>query len=325
MNRFSTLYLDRTQPLEDSERFRRRIAGAFDSFVGGQQEASEFGAFLVQQTGARVKFYRGQSFPRDTFLFGELRDLLDAITVFYKWLQMAYEVKTKKMSTFEFRALRNSAEHVTPYSWLMFVESTMREENLSYKIDGDGVVQYVVDKEFEYNRAASLESLRHPMFVNSRESVVKAFRYLHLKDRDTKAAVRSMFEAVEILAKQICPKAKLLSYVLAEGALKDVCIAAASGDFTEKKVLEGIFDALGDWVKALHYYRHGQVGDAVVAPSLELAVHVLSVGSAYVRLLAEICLKLEAQSRYVPRVVKKAVPKKQTQPSSAKGQSATAK
>jgi hypothetical protein len=114
-----------------------------------------------------------------------------------------------------------------------------------------------------------------------------------------------MFEAVEILAKQICPKAKLLSYGLAEGALKEACIASANVDATEKKVLEGMFNALGNWVRALHYYRHGQVGDAVVAPTLELSVHVLSVGSAYVRLLAQFRLNIEAQSRYVPRVVKK--------------------
>ena len=50
-------------------------------------------------------------------------------------------------------------------------------------------------------------------------------------------------------------------------------------------MVAGLFDGFADWVDALHNYRHGQPSKQPVAPSEEVAIYVLSSGSAFLRWL----------------------------------------
>ena len=45
-------------------------------------------------------------------------------------------------------------------------------------------------------------------------------------------------------------------------------------------------NSLGLWVEAVHNYRHGQRAEEPVAPSVDTAVLILSVGAAHLRQLA---------------------------------------
>ena len=90
-------------------------------------------------------------------------------------------------------------------------------------------------------------------------------------------------------AKQLCPGQKNLNRWLAQNTLKDTCLATMPQDPTERTVSCGMFDSLGEWVHALHNYRHGQPADIPVAPSLELATYALSTGSSHLRMLT-LCL-----------------------------------
>ncbi|MBI2359337.1 MAG: hypothetical protein HYV04_10610, partial [Deltaproteobacteria bacterium] len=54
------------------------------------------------------------------------------------------------------------------------------------------------------------------------------------------------------------------------------------------KVVSEMFDGFARWVDGLHYYRHDQPGEEPVAPKEELAIDVLSSGSAFLRWLVRI-------------------------------------
>ena len=44
---------------------------------------------------------------------------------------------------------------------------------------------------------------------------------------------------------------------------------------------------MAEWVNAVHNYRHGQAEAEVVAPNLELAVQLVSMGCTFTRRLAQ--------------------------------------
>ena len=105
---------------------------------------------------------------------------------------------------------------------------------------------------------------------------------------DNKAAVRSMFESLEILVRLMIPSAKNLNRWLVENTLKQKCLSTISTEPTALNVVTGLFDGFADWVNGLHNYRHGQPSEQPVAPSEEVAVYVLSSGSAFLRWLVGI-------------------------------------
>lgn len=285
--RFSLIYLRDGQPATDSPRLRKRLARQLEELCGDWQSQSRFGRHFVTETGAQVSHNAGTYYTNSIFDQGELRDVLDAITVFYGWLKQQHDEEREK-----YRAIRYGISPRAKHTeWSQFVARALREENVGYRLDEACGVHYFVDEDFERGRLATLVGLGSPLLANARQAYEDAFRHLDSTPRDTKAAVRSVFEAAEILAKQIVPVAQRLNGKIIEGELRTKCIAALGGDATEQKALASVFDSFGEWVTAMHLYRHGQAGDEPVAPSEELAVHAISTGSAYIRLLATTVLR----------------------------------
>lgn len=270
--RFSLLYLERGNPTRDSTRLRNRLAAYFWEHIHARYNFSSKQLYEAE-TGAVVP-HRGQSWIfADVFREAELRDVLDAITIVYRVIWTAHD-------------------RAVALNWSKFVSRAMREENVGYTVDSACTVHFHVDQEFERNRSATLSVLQLPQFGAIRTAFEDSYRHLDALPRDPKAAVRSMFEAMEILARLIVPEAKNLNKWLAENTLKQKCLSAAGGDVVEQKVLAGMFDGLADWVEALHNYRHGQAVEEPVAPSEELAVHVLATGSAYLRQIATFATRI---------------------------------
>lgn len=284
--RFSLTYLERGAPLRDSERMRRRLEEKFGAMTGDWQDQSAFGRHWAQETGAPVdRASNGTYYPTRTFSTGELRDVLDVITVFYARLR---EIMTANQRL----GFRTGPER-DPEVWKAFVSKVFIEENLGYRLDAACGVHLHVDAEFEHARASTLAVLGQSEFTNARGAFEDAFRHLDSSPRDTKAAVRSIFEAAEILAKQLCPDAQNLNSKMIGLRLKPLVLQAYPGDETETKVWEGLLTGMGEWVNAMHNYRHGQAADEPVAPSIDLAIFVLSSGCTYVRALADVALKIK--------------------------------
>jgi hypothetical protein len=172
-------------------------------------------------------------------------------------------------------------------AWRAFVLRAMREENMAYTLDDMCGVHFVVDEEFERNRVSVLKCIEAPRYAGVRASFEGAHTYLDAQPPDTKASVRAAFEALEILARLIDPKSKNLNKWMVENKLKPLAVAVAN-EATEANTIEKLFDGLALLVDGLHNFRHGQGVESPVAPSLTVAVYVISTIAAVIRWLAAI-------------------------------------
>lgn len=171
---------------------------------------------------------------------------------------------------------------------------------MAYALDDKCGVHYFVDEEFERNRVSALGCLTSGRYAGVRAAFDDAHKHLDSQPPDTKAACRSTFEAIEILARLIVPGSKNLNAWLVTNKLKPLALAVAQ-DAIEGDTIGKVFDGFSQWADGLHNYRHGQGVERAVAPSLSLTVYVISIGAAMLRWLVEIDSKqLGAGSAKVP-------------------------
>ena len=171
-------------------------------------------------------------------------------------------------------------------AWRDFVESVFRDEHVAYTVDSECGVHPYVDQEFQRNKQSALAVLSAPHFASVEAALSDAFRHMDGPEPETKAAIRSIFEAVEVMAKLIVPSAARLNKNLALQQLPQACLKGYVGGATEKKVLEGLFVGLAHWADALQDFRHGQADATPSKPSETLAVYAVSSGCAHLRWLA---------------------------------------
>ncbi len=259
--KFSLLYLDRSKSLKDSKRFRKRLSAFFyenlnfhDSLIGTQIE---------MEVGAEVN-----SAIYNFIVNTNLRDLLDSITIIYETLcKVQYGRESEK--------------------WKEFVERVLLEENLGYRLDKKCGVHYFVDEEFERNRYSTLLVLEDQRYTSIRTAYDMAYQYLDDHPMDIKGAVRSIFESIEILVKQMVETQNLNKWVV-ENTLKEKCSLYYKSDPTAQEVMTKMFDGFAQWVDSIHNYRHGQADAKPVAPPINIAIYALSSGTAFLRWLIEI-------------------------------------
>ena len=261
--RFSLIYLERSAPARDSQRFRNRLAAYYRDKLN-KNYGYEIRNIIESETGAKVPHSPVYSGIPDFFKENELRDVLDSVTLIYTAIKENYSHNDKE--------------------WMNFVERVFKEENLGYKLDSECVVHYFVDEEFERNRFSALSVLMKPQYAGIRAAYEDAYRYMDFVPADSKAAVRAIFEAIEILVKQMT-QAKNLSKWVVENSLKEKCLPLYATDEISKKVVSEMFDGFAKWVDSIHNYRHGQPNDIPIAPTEDMCIYILSSGSAFLRWL----------------------------------------
>lgn len=266
--RFSLLYLERSAPIRDSQRFRNRLAAYYFENLHDDHNA-KIKRKIEKETGAEVPFKSSHFSVAGFIKSNEIRDVLDSITLIYQFL----------------KDLTGWSRHAE--MWKSFVSRVLSEENLGYKLDAKCGVHYFVDEEFERNRFSTLSILDDQKYNATKTAYEDAYRHMDNNLMDTKAAVRSMFESIEILVRQMV-ETKNLNRWIVENSLKEKCLSLCGEDKTTREVTGELFDGFASWVDALHNYRHGQASDEPVAPSEEVAIYVLSSGSAFLRWLAGI-------------------------------------
>lgn len=267
-------YMDRGTPVQDSQRFRNRVSASFPSDSDFQDALA---TRLMRRTGIEVPYaYSGPNW-RKFFDSAPIEEVLSAITVTF---QAARDTGPTRRWADVFRKA---------------VEEAMRDENLRVRIDEDGIVHYAVDEVFEDERLAALAVLNDPALSAARRAYESVFRHMDQRPPDTLAAARSMFDAVEIIARQICPEHKNLHAQLCRGQLKEQCLTVLGGDAVELKVWDGMFKALVEWVSTMHNIRHGQPQNTSPL-SEDFAVFAISSGSSYLRLLASVATRMGVQA-----------------------------
>lgn len=225
---------------------------------------------IHRETGAKVPFiYNSYSLPK-FFEQCEIRDLLDSITIIFQHLLCIDRVWGK-------------SSYATV--WHKFVSRVFSEENVGYRLDKEGGVHFYIDEEFERIRSTLISSLTSQPAV--KDFVERAHSFLDQDPPDTGSAVKSMFEALEILYKHIVNavgKDRLNSKGVQE-KLKPILQKSLSSDPVASKAVDHIMDSFCDWIDAGHMYRHGQKLEEPSPPPLDYAVLFISLGSSYLRYL----------------------------------------
>lgn len=265
-------YMDRGSPRGDSPRFRVRALAAFppeESYLW-----SDVNSRLLKDAGIVVPRLGGGQNWSEFFGRSPMPEVLTAITIVVQVLKDVGYGRDRE--------------------YIEAIRRALHDEHMGFRIDSQGVIHYAVDEVFEGMRGATLAVLNAPALAVARGTYESAFRYLDRHPPDTKAAVRAMFEALEVVARQLNPTARNLHANLCRVTLRDQYLDACEGDAVEKRVWGGMFEAMADWVQAMHEYRHGQV-DSIAAPTEGFAVYSLSSGSAYLRLIGELAVRVGVQ------------------------------
>ncbi len=279
---FTHVYLERGTPQSDNQKFRVRI-GFFC-----QQEFREYntklGDYLIQEIGLEIHRFHGYELKR--FLIEvDLEHFLNAITLIWRFAHYN-EIQDRD---------DEGQRYFLSDAWLDFVRRVIQEENMGYSVDERCGIHFLVDEEFEKNRASVLRYLDNPKYSGIRDAFEDAHRHFDDNPPDTKAAVRSMFESIEILIRKMVPKAKNLSSFVVNNELKPLVLSIYKTDEIAQNTIEQILDGFSRWVDGLHNYRHGQGKDDPVKPPMDFTIYVLSSGAAYLRWLVEIESKLKLE------------------------------
>lgn len=266
--RFSQVYIDKGTPSSDSVRMRKRISSGYSNQFATDSNTREIVKLIHQETGAEVPFIFSSFSLLKFFEECEIRDLLDSITIIFQYLHVAGWVEKGK-------------------KWHEFISRVFKEENVGYRLDGNGGVHFYIDEEFERNKSTLIACLTSQPAV--KESVERAYSFLDQDPQDTASAIRSIFEAVEILYKHVVNaegkdrlnsmgvKSKLKPILFQQQPLANNQIAL--------KAVDHLMDGLCAWIEAGHMYRHGQKLQEPSPPPLDFAVVFLSQGSSYLRYL----------------------------------------
>jgi hypothetical protein len=276
---FTRVYIEPGAPLQDSQKFRNRLAAYVRTYSNDLYKLAEY---IRKEGGLTVPAYHGPMFyyDFDEFINAErIGDLLNTITLIWRYFQKTYR--------------RYDAVSQQASAWQDFVSRVLREENMAYTLDEKCGVHFFVDEEFERNRVSALKCLEIPRYAGVRKAFEEAHKHLDDQPPNTKASVRSAFEALEILGRLMDQTSENLNL---KNKLKSLAMGSAI-DATEKKTIGKIFDGLALMVDGLHNYRHGQPVPEPVAPSPTLAVFVISLVAAALRWLVSIDAKQQASGK----------------------------
>ena len=272
--RFSHVYLGRGEPTQDSVRFRRRLIAFIYQYKALNLARGRIAEVIHRELGVDIpsRLNHGSDF-RDFFDHAEIRDVLDSITVIWT------ELYSMGLST--------AADE-----WRDFVQRAINEENLGYRLDEKSGVHYLVDEEFERNRLATVQHLDNPRYGAVRAEFESAYEKLSQVPPDTKEAIRAVFEAMEILTKLMIGSNKVtrLGSAAVEKYLKPMLKSAYTDDEVALKAANQFLSGLSDWINAAHVYRHGQEVEEPAEPPVDLAVAMVSSGTAYLRWLVRLDL-----------------------------------
>ena len=267
---YSRLYVKPGAPLDDSDRFRHRIAAyflrklykydsAFSNAVGIEIEVETGGYYFTTP-------HRPSEF--ETFFFkAPIVDVFTAITIIWRYLK-----------TYPTDAV----------TWREFVERTFKEENLSYRVDRKCGIHPAVDQEFDRNRVSSLAVLSEPRYATVLHAAEAAFKQLDALPMDGKGAARNIFEAAESMTKIISGSSSNLDEGFVNKELRRIVDKVFVADDQLKSTAGRLLSGFGKWVDAVHPFRHGHDRNQPLVLPEDIAVLAVSQGASFLRWLADL-------------------------------------
>lgn len=170
-------------------------------------------------------------------------------------------------------------------AWVEKTNRVFEEENISYRMDPKGGVHHHVDDEFAHNSASTIAALANPRYANVRHEFEGG---LTLIGKDNKLAIRRVFGAAENLFKLMLPGEPRLGAKEAEQLTPQLRHFFREDDQATNLAAPKIIASFKDWIDACHFYRHEQAEEKIAQPPTPVAVHLISCGASFIRLIAEI-------------------------------------
>lgn len=284
---FTRQYIARGAPTQDSVLLRNRLDAYLQ--VSHYAEYAKLASYLRQEGGLIISPFYSDKFNSTYYNFSQfftesrIEYVLSAITLVSRY----FKANDRQLVTKADKSIGYIFPKAT--AWRDFVNRALREENVGYAADSECGIHFFIDEEFERNRASALACLANPRHAAVRAAFEQSHAYLDSSPPDTKAAARSSFESLEILARLVDPESKNLNRWMVENKIKPLILRAAI-NATESTMLDKAMDGLAQLVDGLHSFRHGQGTSDPVAPSLATAVYVVACTAAALRLLAPVDL-----------------------------------
>ena len=167
-------------------------------------------------------------------------------------------------------------------AFIVEVERIFRQENLSYKIDNDGVVHYFQDQEFDESNSSVIAGLAKASHAAARGAFEEAAAALRGATPDTLTAVRRAFDAVENIFKMMFSEPRLGTSEINK-RLKPLLSTKYEGRTVDAAKL--MASAMSEWVNACHNYRHAPGEPDPSPPPIEVAVALVSTAASHIRWL----------------------------------------
>jgi hypothetical protein len=145
-----------------------------------------------------------------------------------------------------------------------------------------------VDSEFERSRIATLSQLGQARYSGVRELFEKAFAAMDSTPPDGKGAIRNVFFAAENLFRLMYPSSAQLSTSEVLKQLKPKIDAMYHDQKPAIYVAQKQLSAFKEWIDGAHFYRHEPGTEEPAQPPIDLAIYMVSQGSAHIRWLARI-------------------------------------
>ena len=166
--------------------------------------------------------------------------------------------------------------------WRAFAQRAFKEENVAYTVDEKCGVHPAYDDEFDTSRQATIAALDKPRYAAARKFFDEAIADLK-QPRDTRDAVRKTFEALENVAKLMCPDIERLGATEVKKYLQPIALDGTVG--AERDARGRMIESFAEWVNGCQKYRHAAGQPEPVEPSLELAILMVSQGASWLRWL----------------------------------------
>lgn len=266
---YSEVYLERGKPVGDSRRARNRIGLIFArTFYKVWYEAA---TALETRLGTELRSAHQGITVAQIQRFIEscsLRDFLDSITIIYSVLMKASLVG-------EFSD-----------SWRDECKEVFIQENLHYEIDKNCGVHNLFDSEFQHQAAAAIAALEEAKYARAREHFEHGLAELRKPGGARRTALRSVFDAAETIVKDKYGVARLDKSVAIDRIANEASSKATNN--VEREVVKKYAKSFGEWIEALHFYRHSQDEGVPIEPDLDWAIDLFSTGASYVRWLARL-------------------------------------
>ena len=197
----------------------------------------------------------------------DLGDVLDSVTIVHDYL--------RARATGEQSAYAGAARR-----WLLDIARIFEQEHVQYRVEPGGGVQFAIDEAFAQAHATAIAALEAPRYANSVAEFEKGMEALARVPVDGKAGIRGVFNATESVFHLIAPKAPRLGSDELK-CLGPILQRLYEGDATALRASTKMLASFRDWVDAVHFYRHERSGEEVLQPPLQVAVYLISCGTAH--------------------------------------------